>query len=241
MRKISLILSLLTLTSCQFSLSLRAGEHGELIFEDNFERNESQEEKEELSNGWASNSEKRANGNKQVDLRDGTMRIYFHESADHAVSVTHPAEFKNGAVEMKFMLENNKDQLGLNFADLKFKEVHAGHLFVAKIATNKVTLQDLKTGNMALETRKARQAKTLTKEQQQALKSKQKSFDNKLEVGKWHQLLVVVNGETLTISINGKKVGSLSSEGIAHPTKRTLRLAVPHQAVVDEVKIWRKE
>lgn len=218
-----------------------ADDRGELIFHDDFERNESQEAKEELSNGWGSNSDKRANGNKQVDLRNGAMHIYRHKSADHGVSVTQPIEFKNGAVEMKFMLENQQDQLGLNFADLSFKEVHAGHLFVAKITPSKVTLQDLKTGIMALETRNAKQAGTLTKEQLKSLKSKQKSFPNSLELGKWHRLLVTIQESTVSVSINQQKVGNFTSAGIAHPTKKTLRLAVPKQAVVDDVKIWRSQ
>ena len=119
---------------------------GELIFEDDFERSESQEKKDEPGNGWGTNSRTRANGNKQVDLRDGAMYIYIHETADHGVSVTHPAEFQDGAVGMKFMLEDAKDSLGLNFADLKFKEVHAGHLFVAKN-------QHLESGTDRLENR----------------------------------------------------------------------------------------
>ncbi|NJP06230.1 MAG: 3-deoxy-7-phosphoheptulonate synthase, partial [Chloroflexaceae bacterium] len=40
-----------------------------------------------------------AQGNKQVDLKDGAMHITFHPVADHAVSVTHPAEFVDGTVE----------------------------------------------------------------------------------------------------------------------------------------------
>jgi len=224
------------------SVSLIADEPGELIFQDDFERSESQEAKDEPGNGWGTNSKSRAKGNKQVDLKDGAMRIYIHAEADHAVSVTHAAEFTDGAVGLRFMLEDAKDSLGLNFADLQFKEVHAGHLFAAKISPTKVLFQDLKTGNMRLDIREARQAKTtLTDEQQAALKGKEKSVPNTLEVGKWHDLLVTVAGDLLSVSINGQPVGSFNSPGIAHPTKRTLRLAVPRNAVVDDVKIWRKK
>ncbi|MFT5467240.1 MAG: hypothetical protein ACI8UO_002344 [Verrucomicrobiales bacterium] len=219
---------------------LQADDHGKLIFEDDFERSESQEEKDEPGNGWGTNSRTRANGNKQVDLRDGAMYIFIHETADHGVSVTHPAEFTNGAVGLRFMLEDAKDSLGLNFADLKFKEVHAGHLFAAKISAKEVLLQDLKTGNMNLKTREARLANALTKEQKESLAGKQIKIANKLEVGKWYDLLVQVAGEKITLSIDGKEVGSFESEGIAHPTKRTLRLAVPKNAVVDDLKIWSK-
>lgn len=224
-----------------FALSLSADDKGELIFEDDFERSESQEEKDEPGNGWGTNSKSRAEGNKQVDLRDGAMYIYLHEKADHGVSVTHPAEFTDGAISLRFMLEGDKDSLGLNFADLKFKEVHAGHLFAARINTKQILLEDLKTGKMNLETRTARQSNALTDEQKKMLKGKETKIPHQLETGKWYGLMVVINGDTITASIDGKEVGSFTSEGIAHPTKRTLRLAVPKNAVVDDVKIYRKK
>lgn len=223
------------------SLSLSADEHGTLIFSDDFERQESQEEKDEIGKGWGSNSRTRAKGNKQVDLRDGAMYIYLHEEADHAVSVTHPAEFTDGAVSLRFKLDDAKDSIGLNFADLQFKEVHAGHLFVAKISPKQVGIHDLKTGNMDLKMREARQANQLTAEQKKLLKGKQKTFPNVLELGEWHDLLVQIAGDTLTVTIDGGEVGRFQSEGIAHPTKRLLRLAVPRNVYVDDVKIWRKE
>jgi len=233
-----LLIALLPLT---LATSVFADAHGTLIFKDDFERRESQEEKDEPGNGWGTNSEKRAKGNKQVDLRDGAMHIYIHEAADHGVSVTHEAEFQDGAVGMRFMLENTDDVLGLNFADLKFKEVHAGHLFMAQISTKDVKLRDLKTGVMDLKTREARKAKKETPEMKTRIKACEKKFVNKLETGKWYDLLAVVSRDTLTVSIDGKEIGSFSSEGITHPTKRLLRLAVPKNAVVDDVKIWRKK
>jgi hypothetical protein len=233
---------LLLLPLIAFTLVIAAEERGELIFEDHFERSESQETKDEPGSGWGTNSKSRAKDNKQVDLKDGAMRIFIHAEANHAVSVTHPAEFTDGAVGLRFMLEDAKDSLGLNFADLEFKEVHAGHLFVAKVSPKSVQLQDLKTGNMRLDIREARQAKKpLTAEQQQAIKGKDKTFPHAVEIGKWHDLVVNIMGDTLSASIDGQLVGTFSSPGIAHPTKRTLRLAVARNAVVDDVKIWRQK
>ncbi|WP_145232546.1 LamG domain-containing protein [Gimesia algae] len=217
-----------------------AEDRGKLIFEDDFERNESQETKDEIGKGWGTNSRTRAAGNKQVDLKNGAMYIYMHKVADHAVSVTHPAEFQDGSVELRFMLENEKDSLGLNFADLKYKKVHAGHLFMAKVSPRFVELTDLKTGNMDLKTRELRLAKKLPAELQEKLKAKRKRFPVKLETGKWYTLLVTVSGDQLTVKIDGKTIGSFSSAGMAHPTKRLLRLAVPGNAVVDDVKIYAK-
>lgn len=233
-RKLSVI-SLLLIVS-----ALNAGQRGKLVFEDDFDRNESQETTEEIGNGWNSNSAKRAGGHKQVDLKNGAMYIYRHETADHGVSVTHPAEFRNGSVSIRFMLEKKDDSLGLNFADLKFKEVHAGHLFAVRVSPSSLLIEDLKTGKMDLETRNLRKAQKLSKARADALKSKSKRIPHKLDTEKWYQLHVSIIGDTLSVSIEGEEVGSFSSKGIAHPTKRTLRLAVPKNAVVDDLVIHRK-
>ena len=229
------------LTSLALTAAVSAEELGQLLFEDNFERSESQEKSDEIGKGWGTNSKSRAKGNKQVDLRDGAMYIYISSEADHAVSVTHPAEFTDGAVSLRFMLEDDKDSLGLDFADLGCKEVHAGHLFVARISPKQVTLQDLKTGSMRLDISEARKAKQkLTDEQQKAMEGKQKTFPSASKVGTWHDLVVKISGDELSATIDGKNAGSFTAPGIAHPTKKMLRLSVPHNAVVDDVKIWKK-
>lgn len=228
----------LLLTFACLSPPMNADDLGKLIFEDDFERSESQETKDEVGNGWGTNSKNRAAGNKQVDLKDGTMRIFIHEEADHGVSVTHDAEYTNGSVQMKFMLEHPKDTLGLNFADSKCKEVWAGHLFKVVVGVKSTDITDLKTGQMNLKTRELRQAKKVTPELQKLLKTKTKRFPHALKVGQWYTVLATVQGDTLTVSIDGKIVGAFSSEGIAHPTKRMLRLAIHRNVVVDDVKIY---
>jgi hypothetical protein len=214
---------------------------GRLIFQDDFARNEAQEKTDDPGNGWSTNSKSRAKGNKQVDLRDGALHIFISPEADHAVSVIHAAEFTDGAVAMRFKLEDSRDQLGLNFADPQCKEVHAGHLFAARVNAKQVLFQDLKTGNMRLDIRTARTAKEkLTDEQQQALKGKEKTVPNPIALNQWHDLLVRVSGDELFVTIDGKLVGTHKSPGIAHPTKRLLRVSVPRNAIIDDVKIWQK-
>ncbi len=213
---------------------------GTLIFEDDFERSESQEKTDEPGQGWGTNSKSRAKGNKQVDLRNGAMYISTHPEADHAASVTHAAEFTNGTVRLRFMLEDEKDSLGLNFADPQCTEVHAGHLFAARVSTKDVLLQDLKTGNMRLDIREARQAKQpLSDEQQAALVGKNRTTPHRLTAGQWYTVEATIQGDKLTVAIDGQPIASHTSPGIGHPTKRMLRLAVPRNAVVDDVKIWR--
>jgi hypothetical protein len=227
---------------CLAATALHAADDlGKLIFQDDFARTASQEKTDEPGNGWATNSKARAKGNKQVDLRDGAMYISISAEADHAVSVTHPAEFTDGAVALRFKLEDARDSLGLDFADLARKDVHAGHLFAARVAPKQVLLQDLATGGMRLDIQTARQAKQkLTADQQQALVGKEKKIPATLALNEWHDLLVKISGDELIVTVDGKLMGSLKSPGVAHPTKKMLRLAVPRNAVVDDVKIWRK-
>ncbi len=229
---------LILLSVVLLASGLPADEHGTLIFEDDFERSESQEEKDEPGNGWGTNSKSRAGGNKQVDLKDGAMYITMHPAADHAVSVTQEAEFTDGSVSMRFMLEDAADSLGLDFADLQFKEVHAGHLFKVTVGTRKMDIDDMKSGGMNMEFYEAKKAKTLTKEQQEFITSKKKAFPIEIEAGKWHELFVQIKGDTVSVTIDGEEIGSFASEGFAHPTKRMLRLSVPKSAVVDDVKIY---
>jgi hypothetical protein len=233
---------LLLLSALVFTSVMAADDLGELLFEDHFDRNESQETKDELGNGWGTNSKSRAKGHKQVDLQDGAMRVSMHAEADHAVSVTQPAVFTDGAVSLRFMLEDAKDSLSLNFADLEFKQVHAGHLFAVNVSPKKLQIVDMKSGGMRIDIREARVAKQpLNAEQQEAIKGKDKVFPYELEIGKWHHIVVQVSGDTVAVMIDGAAVGSFSSSGMAHPTKRMLRLGVARKAVVDDVKIWRKK
>ena len=48
----------------------------------------------------------------------------------------------------------------------------------------------------------------------------------------------MIVGDNLSVAIDGKAVGTFASEDISHPTQRMLRLAVPRNAVVDDVKIF---
>ncbi|NRB74058.1 MAG: DUF1080 domain-containing protein [Verrucomicrobiales bacterium] len=235
MKRFSLLLFCLVLP-CSYNLA----NEGELIVSDDFERSESQELKDEPGKNWETNSASRAGGNKQVDLKDGAMYIFIHETADHGVSVKHPAEFTNGTVSLRFMLEDPKDELGLNFADLQYKAVHAGHLFAVRMNPTSLTIQDLKTGRMDKKMREARQNGTVTPEQNKLVKTKEKSFPAEISVGEWHHVKVQVDGDVLKVSIDEEEIASFQSEGMAHPTKRYLRLAVKRNAVVDDLKIWKR-
>ncbi|HVX60930.1 MAG TPA: hypothetical protein VHC19_10020 [Pirellulales bacterium] len=213
---------------------------GELILEDDFNRDEAAPDKEEIGNGWTSNSAWRAKGHKQVDLADGAMHVTRHAEADHGVAIFHNVAFQDGAVELKFKLRNG-DDLGLDFVDRKLKTVHAGHLCMARVTLNKLTITDSKTGVMDLKIRERRLAGEKSPELTRLIRSKTAGFPLELEAERWYTLLVEVEGDEMRVSLDGKPIGKFQSEGIAHPTKRMITLAVNKSAWVDDVKVWKRK
>ncbi|MBG85623.1 MAG: hypothetical protein CMO80_01830 [Verrucomicrobiales bacterium] len=164
-----------------------ASEFGTLIFHDDFERSESQELKDEPGNNWTTSSHKTAGGRKQVDLRNGAMYMHTAEGANHAVSVRQAFAFRDGTVGMRFMLENDGEKLQLNFADMKLKTVHAGHLFDAKVSLTSVSFEDKKTGFMDLKIRAANKSKTLAAvDRVRLVKTKRKTIPHAIVKGVWH-------------------------------------------------------
>ena len=108
---------ILPILACCFALSVVAEDNfGTLVFSDDFERKETQKVKDEPGNGWNTSSSWSAKGNKEVDLVDGTMYIYIHPEAIHAVDVGHAFQFIDGTATMRFKFHEAKDTLMLNFA-----------------------------------------------------------------------------------------------------------------------------
>ena len=211
---------------------------GTVVLDDDFQRSEKDPEKEQVGNGWGTNSAKRAKGVKQVDLVDGAMHITRAKVADHGVSVTHEAAFRDASISLRFKL-GQKDDLGINIADMKEKSVHAGHICVARIRLHNVEITDLKTGRMDKKMREKRLAGKLSDADQKLIRTKSKYFKSKLAADQWHQLEVKISGDEMQVKADGKQVGKFTSPGIGHPTKSRLRLAVNKSAWVDDVKIVR--
>ena len=212
----------------------------EVLVEDDFNRTERDDSKEEVGGGWSTNSRSRAKGNKQVDLREGALFMRRHEEADHGVSTVHEAAFADATITLRFKLGPN-DDLGLNIADMAEKSVHAGHICMARVRPRRVELHDLKTGNMRLDVRDRRKAGEETPEDKALVARKKKVIPVTLTPNEWHDLELVIEGETMRLAIDGQPVGQFTSEGIGHPTKSRLRLAVNREAWVDDVKIVRND
>ncbi len=209
-----------------------------LLLTDDFARDEKTPGKEDIGNGWTSNSGWRAKGHQQVDLIDGVMHVMKHAEADHGVAIFHNVEFQDGIVELRFKLGEG-DDLGVDFVDRELKTVHAGHLCMARVTNKNLQITDSKTGGMDNKIRERRQAGDKSPELAALLKTKTKAFKLDLKPTDWHTLHITVSGDTMSVKIDGQDTGTFSSEGIAHPTKRMITLAVNKSAQVDDVKVWR--
>lgn len=209
-----------------------------LLFTDDFARDESTPGKEDIGNGWTSNSAWRAKGHQQVDLKDGVMHVTKHAEADHGVAIFHDVAFQDGRVELKFKLGEG-DDLGVDFVDRELKTVHAGHLCMARVTNKQLTITDSKTGGMDNKIRERRLAGDKSPEIAALLKTKTKAFKVDLSATAWHTMEITVVGDDMAVKIDAQSIGSFKSEGIAHPTKRMITLAVNKSAEVDDVKVWK--
>jgi hypothetical protein len=209
-----------------------------LLFSDDFARDEATAGKEDIGNGWTSNSAWRAKGHQQVDLKDGVMQVTKHAEADHGVAIFHDVAFQDGRVSLKFKLAPG-DDLGLDFVDRELKTVHAGHLCMARVTLKGITLMDSKTGGMDNKIRERREKGDKFPELAALLKTKTQTFKLDLKPEDWHTMVITVEASRMSAVIDGQPAGSFQSEGIAHPTKRMITLAVNKSAQVDDVKVWK--
>jgi len=206
-------------------------------FKDSFERNESQNNKEEIGNGWISNTEKYAPDHKQVDLLDGTLSINRHESASHDVSLTQFAPFTDATIKMKFSFTHEKDSLGISFRDSNYKKTKQGSLIKINISNDEITLNDITLTPKISKKQKNLPLSELPKNILEQLNKSRVTIPTSLSVDDWHSLEIIIEGDTLSLSINNTVLGKISSTGIQHPTKNNMRLYIEKKLLLDDFEI----
>ncbi len=170
-------------------------------------------------------------------MRDGALSIVTSPQADHAAVVKHNGAFQDGVLRLRVKLHDSKG-VSLNFNDPECKSSHAGHISQVKVRPGQVALEDGKTGVFDLQIRARKEAGAPRDELQKLLAGKSAAFDTKLSLNDWHEVTLVVQGDRLGVLIDGREIGSLRSEGIAHPHKQNFAVSVPGSAEVDDVQIW---
>lgn len=220
---------------------------GTLIFHEAFEREETGNGAKAIGNGWNSATADRVPHLKQADLDGGVLKITHERAAGHQPHIHHEAGFQDGGVLVRFKLPglSKGEDLTVGFVDRELKTVHAGHLCYAYIKTNPpgITLNDSKTGEMDLANRKRRdeavaQTGKTPADLTELYKTKRATVPWKPD-NEWHELLLVVEGDEMRATLDGKALVHHRSEGFAHPVKRWVSFLANSTAWVDDVKVWK--
>lgn len=161
-------------------------------------------------------------------VKDGMLVGITPEGSDHSAvdNVKFEGE-RDLEVSVKFRFVSDKAKsFNVWFDDKDYKGSHAGHICQASISPKSVNLSDAKTGGFNLEggLYDRKKANQLTADDKKMLASKAKAFPVDLKLQGWHTLSITTKGEEIAVSIDGKAVGSFTSEGVGHDHKTLVSL-----------------
>jgi len=188
------------------------------IFSDDFEG------RTELGDGY-----KTARGMADAwTIRDGVL-IGKQTNDDHGAVMRKELEFDDFDAEFDFRFSGGKN---FNFVidDANDKSVHAGHICRVSVFPKRIVIRDDKFGAMNLEVRRKRQSNTLIKVAQKELDDllsrTQASGTVELKQERWYKLNVLIVGDQMTVSLDGKPIAELKSPGFDHSTKTKFGMTV---------------
>lgn len=161
-------------------------------------------------------------------VKDGMLIGITAPTSDHSAvdNIKFTGE-KDLQVSVKFRFVSDKAKsFNVWFDDKNYKGSHAGHICQATISPTGVNLADAKTGGFDLSNGlyDRKKANQLTDDEKKMLAAKQKRIPAKISLNEWHTLVVTTQGDTISVSIDGKEAGSFQSPGISHDTKSLVSL-----------------
>jgi hypothetical protein len=161
-------------------------------------------------------------------VKDGVLVGITSETSDHnAVDNVKFEGERDLEVSVKFRFVSDKAKsFNVWFDDKDYKGSHAGHICSVSVSPTSVNIGDAKTGNFRNDIYEKKKAtpSTLTAEDKAMLATKNKSLPVNLTLKDWHTLVIQTNGEEVSVSIDGKAVGSFKSEGVGHDHKTLVSL-----------------
>lgn len=160
-------------------------------------------------------------------VKGGVLEGITPDGSDHAAvdSVKiEPEQDVEVSVRFRFAGPQGK-RLDVWLDDKDFKGAHAGHVCRISLSPTELSIIDAKEGSFKNEIYEKKKAGgELDKETLKQLEGTSARFDAKVKDDDWHTLVVRTAGDEVTALVDGKKVGSLKSPGIAHPTKTLISL-----------------
>jgi len=173
---------------------------------------------------------------KNIPATDGQRAITAH-AAVHGLEIP----TKDSVVECKIRLEG-ATFVSVEFDDRKYTGAHYGHICLAQVRTNGVTIIDQRDGNMRNDIYEMSKDPAKKTERAQLLKGRQVTYPTKVESGKWHDLVVETVGDEMRVTLNGKPAAYHKSSGIGHATKSKIELGVGGKdGFFDDIKVWNAE
>ena len=153
-------------------------------------------------------------------VKDGILIGITPDGSDHSAvdNIKFPGERDlEVAVKFRFVSEKAKS-FNVWFDDKDYKGSHAGHICQASVSPTGVNLSDAKTGGFDLTggLYERKKENKLTDDEKKMLATKAKRFPTTISLQDWHTLVVRTKGNELSVSIDGKSVGTFASEGITH-------------------------
>ncbi|MEM1444322.1 MAG: LamG-like jellyroll fold domain-containing protein, partial [Verrucomicrobiota bacterium] len=208
---------------------------GQLLIHDDFNREDS-DDQDDLGGAWETNSKSRAMGDKQNDLVEGTLVMTISPRADHAISTAQVTTetYGDAVCYVKMKIEEG-GQLKLAFNDKNEKAVWAGHINGVTINETSLLISDEKSARFDMKYRENKDSD----EYREALEAAETTMELDVDADEWVEVVTHHDGETLTVYLDGKEVGSHTSPGFAHPTKNHFAFAVPKKAIVDDLYLWK--
>jgi|APTNR8051073442_1049403.scaffolds.fasta_scaffold02729_6 hypothetical protein len=160
-------------------------------------------------------------------VKDGVLVGITPDGSDHsAVDSIKFEGRKDMEVSVKFQfISDQAKSFNVWFDDFNYKGSHAGHIVSVSVSPSNVTIADAKTGGFENEIYAKRNAPGgMTPELQKFLDSKTVRLPVTVDLKDWHTLLIRTKADEAVVMIDGKTVGSFSSEGILHDTKSLVSL-----------------
>ena len=189
--------------------------YSELVFEDDFSA-------EGFGERWS-------HYKSESEIQDGVLIGKTIDINDHAgVEAIRCEGRQDMEVSVKFKFAGPEaERFNVWFDDKDFKGAHAGHVTSISIWSTGGNIQDAKTGNMENSIYEMKKSPAgFDEATKELLKTKAANLEVDFEKKKdeWHELLIRTKGPLVTVFIDGDEVGSLESEGNAHPTKSQVSL-----------------
>jgi hypothetical protein len=173
---------------------------------------------------------------KNIPAADGKPAVQAH-AAVHGLEIP----TKDSVVEVKIRLEG-ATMMSVEFDDRKYTGAHYGHLCLAQVRTNGVTIMDQRDGSMRNDIYEMSKDPEKKAERAALLKGRQVTYPATVESGKWHDLVVETVGDTMRVTLDGKPAAFHKSSGIGHATKSKIELGVGGKdGFFDDIKVWNAE